>query len=453
MMKGLKRIGALVLAVMMFAVAGTAFAEETLTDGKAGEFTDYDASSASTTGDSSKQTLERTVIIKKELISVNANGTAVKAPAFTYVYTVTPASVGNLTVTDAAAKHATNTAVEAPVNAGITTELVVTGTSEGTAGDAASAAGTLVFTNSSVLTSSSDGTGTGVNTYDIKLNFSNVIFPKSGVYRYQIAETLADNKTYDGIAVKDGGTNTLWLDVYVDGSKNIYGYVCMAANASVAPSTVKTNGFVAASGGADTYYTYDLTLSKDVVNDVYAEGNIAFPFTVIFRNAESYATTFAISETAGNGSTGFSPAAGTPVWSGVALVKDGGAITYTGIPAGVDVDVYETNVATGVTYNVSTAVNGGDAVTDNNVSSGSAPASAVAQGTTKAAYESTKATVNTTKATAVSKTQTVAITNTLVLISPTGYVVRYAPYALILIAGVLLFVIARKHKKNADEEE
>ena len=98
-------------------------------------------------------------------------------------------------------------------------------------------------------------------------------------------------------------------------------------------------------------------------------------------------------------------------------------------------------------------MNGGDAVTDNNVSSGSAPASAVAQGTTKAAYEATKATVNTTKATAVSKTQTVAITNTLVLISPTGYVVRYAPYALILIAGVLLFVIARKHKKNADEEE
>ena len=29
---------------------------------------------------------------------------------------------------------------------------------------------------------------------------------------------------------------------------------------------------------------------------------------------------------------------------------EGGAITYTGIPAGIDVTIYETNVATGVTY-------------------------------------------------------------------------------------------------------
>ena len=48
--------------------------------------------------------------------------------------------------------------------------------------------------------------------------------------------------------------------------------------------------------------------------------------------------------------------------------------------------------------------------------------------------------------------QSVAITNTLLLISPTGYVARFAPYALILIGGIVLLVVAKKHKKHTDEE-
>ena len=90
-------------------------------------------------------------------------------------------------------------------------------------------------------------------------------------------------------------------------------------------------------------------------------------------------------------------------------------------------------------------------MTDNNVSSGSAPASAVAQ-TTKAAYESTKATVDTPKIAAVDALQTVEITNTLSLISPTGLVVRFAPYGLLLIGGIALLIIAMKHRKHNEED-
>ena len=435
MKKTIKKLSALALAaLLLLGLNATAFAAE-LADGEAGTWISADTEIVQ----------DKFVNIQKELIAFNANGTQVNAPAFTYVYTVTPASVTGLTVTDQTADHTSGTAVQAPVKAGLTTGLVVTGTAAGTAGTAASAVGTLVFTNSTTLNTAAAGTA---NSYNIKLDFANVAFTQPGVYRYQIAETLADSATYDGIAVEDGGTNTLYLDVYVDGELNIYGYVCMAANASVTPSTTKTNGFVAASNGADKYYTYDLTLSKTVENDTYDKNNTAFPFTVIFKNAESYATTFTIAETAGTGSTGISPAAASaPTWSGVAQVKDGGAITYTGIPAGVDVDVYETNIASGVTFTVSTSVNGGTAVVDKNVVSGTTPASAVAQ-TTKGAAESTKATVDTPKIATVSATQTVGITNTLLLISPTGLVLRYAPYLLMFGAGVVLLVLSRRGKKE-----
>ena len=46
---------------------------------------------------------------------------------------------------------------------------------------------------------------------------------------------------------------------------------------------------------------------------------------------------------------------------------------------------------------------------------------------------------------------TIIFTNRLTEISPTGYVTRYAPYALILIAGIVLLIVAKK-KKPVEEE-
>ena len=438
----LKKVIALVIALAMVLVMSTAALAVDLggtEDGVAGTWAAKDTEIVQ----------DKTINIKKELISFNATSTSVHAPAFTYVYTVTPADVSNLTVTDEEGDdgdHKSGAAVVAPVQAGKTAKLKV---NNGTEGTAESAVGTLVFANTNTLTTSADGTA---NEYDITLDFSGVAFTQPGVYRYQIAETLADSKTYAGIDVEDGGTNTLYLDVYVDGDLAIYGYVCMAANASVTPDTEKTNGFVTASNGADKYYTYDLTLSKNVENDSYAESNVAFPFTVIFNNSDSFTTTYTIEETAGTGSTGISPAAASaPEWSGVAKVKEGGAITYTGIPAGVDVDVYETNPVTGVTYEVQTVVNDGTPVTDSSVTWGSEPASAVAQAASKNEYESTKATVDTTAVTKITTDQTVAITNSLLLISPTGVVLRIAPYVMILCAGIALLLISRRRKAAVEE--
>ena len=147
-------------------------------------------------------------------------------------------------------------------------------------------------------------------------------------------------------------------------------------------------------------------------------------------------------------------------WNAVVKVTDGNAetnqtagdITIKGIPAGVDVKVYDTNKVAGVTYTVATSVNGGEAQTDNNVISGSTPGSAVAQ-TNKADHESTQKTVDTTKYTAVDKKQTVKITNTLLLISPTGVVLRIAPYVLILIVGVAVLLIGFRRRKASAKED
>ncbi len=449
----MKKLAALVLALaMVLSMTAVAFAENAPAEfknnneeGVAGNWTTPDKP----TGQGNK------INIKKEIIAFNPNDTTVHAPVVTYTYTVTPAAVSDKTVTDEGEDHLPedeNNPVTAPVNAGPTTGLVVTGTAAGTAGNATSAAGTLVFDNSKTWNTAAAGE---TNTYDITLDFSGVTFTQPGVYRYQIAETI-NAATYDKVAMEDGAYDTVYLDVYVDGKLAIYGYVCMKTNASVTSGTTKINGFVNGSDGdgSDKYYTYDLVLSKDVVNDDYAEANTAFPFTVIFSNPEGYTSTFTINETAASGSTGISPAAASaPTWSGVAKVKDGANITYTGIPAGVDVDVYETNIVTGVTYKVATSVNEGEAVTDNNVISttDTAPTSAIAQ-ETKADDQSTKATVNTTKVTATAE-QSVAITNTLLLISPTGVVLRIAPYVLILIAGVAVLLIGFRRRKASAKED
>ena len=432
----MKKTLAMILAVLMIlSVSAMTFAEgaSSLDGGRAGAWTEKDTEILQ----------QQKIVIKKDLISINASSGKVFAPAFAYEYTVAPASVSGLSVTDDAEVHTSGIAVQAPVKAGITTGLIV---NKGEAGGSENAVGKLVFTNSMELNSSASGE---INSYDIELDFSGVKFSQSGIYRYKIAEALADGATYAGIAVEGEESKERFLDVYVDGNLKIYGYVCMAVNEDVDTSTKKTNGFVAESEGGDKYYTYDLELKKEVVNDTFGEGH-SFPFTVIFRNSEEYKTTFAITENVESGSAGFNPAASEPNWSGVAKVKEGAAITYTGIPAGVDVDVYETNDMIGVTYMVVTSVNGEDVGEDNNVSWGDAPSGAVPQNE-KEAYQSTKQSVDTEAYKKLAAIQTVEVTNTLLLISPTGVVMRVAPYVLILAAGIALLLIGRRRKMNASK--
>ncbi len=47
----------------------------------------------------------------------------------------------------------------------------------------------------------------------------------------------------------------------------------------------------------------------------------------------------------------------------------------------------------------------------------------------------------------------IVIKNNMEVVSPTGYVSRFAPYALILVAGIVLLIVAKKRKSAKDDEE
>ena len=223
---------------------------------------------------------------------------------------------------------------------------------------------------------------------------------------------------------------------------------------------VKTTGFVSGKSdssttvSADSYYTFNVTISKTVEGDPYGAATTAFPFTVLFTNDAVTKNVDVIGNVESATVTGWiDPAAGVlSSTNGVVNIKSGGVIKYIGIPCGTSVEVYETNVAEGVTYKVKTELttNTTTTINDPSVSWGTAPSNAVTQAMSEGkktnAYESTKATFTTTANADDDNDYTVAITNTLVTISPTGVTLRIAPYAIMLAAGVCMLIFSRRRR-------
>ena len=458
----MKKTLALALAVLMMAslsVAAFADGEAGLTGGEVGGFTSPD----------SPNVQNKTLILKKELTAYNANETKINAPTISYTYAIA-AGAADVSVTDADSDHATGIgALTVPTKAGITEGVTITGTDENT----------IAWTNTDTLDADTDG---AANYKDLKINFSNVVFTGPGIYRYVITETAPDDYAASGVTATTG-THTRYLDVYVkaadtfnDGSTAeewvIYGYVCMYDSEEITPNgdttttgAMKTNGFVAGTNDgtvikADSYYTFNVTVSKTVVNDNYAKATHAFPFTVIFTNAAVTQSVDISSATTGTTSpTGFvdpAPAAlSADSTKGVVSIKDGASVKYIGIPNGTSVEVYETNDMTGVIYQVTTTLTptGTAPTTDNSVSWDNTPTVAVAQAAPKEAFQSTKATITTTKDADDDNAYAVAVTNRLLTISPTGVSLRVAPYALMLCAGLLLVFFSRRRKAKAESED
>ena len=481
-MELMKKLGAIMLVLSMLAVCTAAWATSETSDmmdsaptGVIGDFEDPDTIVSGVT---------ESVILQKEITAYNKDDKDVYAPTISYTYRIEPATVAadaSITDSNAASVHASETAVTVKVKPGVGSPTIANN-------------GVVAWTNDDILDTGDNG---APNYKDIVIDFSSINFGAAGVYRYAITEGLTDGYAYDtsGVTETSDKTNghTRYLDVYVKPSDDytgnggaadwdVYGYVCTYANnEEITPDndTVKTMGFTAGTDQegktvtADSYYTYNLEISKTVVNDAYAKSTHSFPFTVIFGESDITKNIKLAAET-GTGVTDYNTfiTAGAPEWSGVLKIKDvddkstgteldgetaytvdNNTIRFVGIPAGVDVEIYETNDVSGVTYLAVTVVDGAnEPVTSENVTDGSTPTSAQAQAATKNSYESTKVDVDTTADEDDNTAHSVAITNTLQLISPTGYVARYAPYALILIGGIVLLLIARKHKKHTEEE-
>ena len=462
----MKKALALALAVLMMAslsVAAFAEGEAELTGGEVGGYAQADSPTVQ----------NKTLILKKELTAYNLDETQIQAPTISYTYTIAPVEP-SFNVTDEASDHATGIGARTvPTKAGITAGVTLTGT----------AVNTIAWTNTDTLTASATGTA---NYKDLKIDFSNVVFTGPGIYRYIITET-APNYAASGVteckAGEPAASHDRYLDVYVKAADSftngstaeewdIYGYVCMYENKAITPDgdttttgAMKTNGFVSGTNDgtvikADSYYTFNVTVSKTVVNDNYAKATHAFPFTVIFTNADVTQSVDISSATTGTTTpTGFvDPAAGAlsdDDTRGIVFIKDGASVKYIGIPNGTSVEVYETNDMTGVIYQVTTTLTptGTAPSTDNSVSWDVKPTVAVAQAAEKEAFQSTKATIATTADKDDDNAYAVAVTNRLLTISPTGVSLRVAPYALMLCAGLLLVFFSRRRKAKAESED
>lgn len=452
MMK-LKRIGALALVLAMIAMVGAVFAEA-----------DTPITEAGKTGEEleSLTTTKHRVTLVKELIISNTEGKNIYLPRVTFNYTITPVTEGNpnLTIQD---EHGHEGTVYTGVNTPTITESVVFAPA-GEDSNYVDETGAAVTALTQPATAATDGTSVYKG---ITVDFSTVAFTHAGVYRYKISETEGSDLAASGVEKQDSDEYKAdrYLDVYVrmidtdnDGlsdAPEIYGYVCFSAD----PANIiakgdganedamgKTNGFTGETGG-HKYDTYNIEVTK-VVAGTLGQKNHKFPITITMANTSDVTGALLnATDSTGTWLQGVETGGSTPYATFANAVQAGLAngekIALYGVPtlAAATFTVTDLND----TYDVYTAdmKDAEDAVVQVKLNGSGDAAETMALAKDQSAVSDTLATGD----------QKITVTNTLTEISPTGYVARFAPYALMLIGGIALLIVARKHRRHAEDEE
>lgn len=448
-MKKLVAIFLTVAMVLAMNISWAAPADMSGENGVIGEFTEADIAT--------KQ--DNAVLIYKEITAYNKDGKTVNAPEITYNYAITPGSEEKVVKDAGGDLHATETSAQVKTKAGLP-GATISGSVDGTN----YVGGKLEFKNTVQLTTADNG---HANTFPLKVDFSGVDWTGAGVYRYVITESVSTGAK-EAAGITDGGiSDTRYMDVYVKdaataGEYEIYGFVCFKTNNDIDGTSTnslnaaeKTEGFVTGNTDgssstdddekADMYYTFNLEISKTLRND-QAMNSHKFPFNVDFTN-DSVTSKILLKQepTTGGGITANLPAA-----AGVSSLDvngtnlqlaNGAAIKYVGIPVGVTsattVAVKETNDVTGTTYTYTYKIDTADA----------SAAASLNPGAESDVANLATITVNADD----DVSHTIAFTNTLQLISPTGYVARIAPYVLMLAAGAILLILGFKRRTRKEE--
>lgn len=396
---------------------------------------------------------DNTIEIAKELVFKNAEGGTVREPNITYTYTISSVDPNSATVTDAAG-------ITATVKEGVM--AAVTNTDK---------KATVTFTDTATQTASVDGTAVSKAasfTFDPQeFKVGGVKTP--GIYRYKITEDTNVTKESVGIEEATAFDENRYLDVYVKWADDahtelaIYGYVLYKQGTNGSQETItsgtpaindKSEGFVDTtivpkdptdpSAGTETiktgdvYETENLYIHKTTTGDL-ADKNNQFPITVDLTAPSGVTASVKLDVDAGTGAvTGTATdGVGTYVtsWDDITgTVKDQTTIAIKNVPVGASVTVVETNnTADSYKVKVGTTEGGAELLTEAIVNKG-----ANAGPTTTAVTLDAK--------------KDIYLTNTLGTISQTGVVLRFAPYAIMLGAGVALFIILKVRKNKAVEE-
>lgn len=449
-MKHIKKIAALVLSIaMILSLSSVAFAADTAGD----VYTNNSQTVVNGTN----------IPINKSIVFFNQNGSSVYEPNITYTYTVATVTVNNgATVTDDGELNLpSNDPVTVRVNSGVADG--VTGT-------------TISFSATNQAVTNVIATGTEVEkTGNLTVDLSK--FDHAGIYRYKVTESQnPTDVTTVGLEARDTSySNERYLDVYIANgttagtlvlsgavffktdSKDTSSPVNNATDA-ITTTTEKTTGFepgtpAGTSGSTidytndktvDRYTTYDIEVKK-VITGSMADKTHDFPFYINITNSIAGAKyTYVDDPGTGVGTpediTSATITKGTDAKTSGLKLKDGESVKFIGVPTNqttaLSIAVKEYNDT--VDYYTATAA----------VTNGTAPT--VTMDGTNMTAETGYATLSAFDIKANDAAgQIITVTNNLAEISPTGYVVRIAPYVLMLAGGVALLVVTRRRREDA----
>lgn len=432
----MKKLTALLLAlVMVLAMSATAFAA--VLDTAADNY-------GKVTTNEKELTIPTTIVITNEE-GAAAKDKQVAYKAMTFKHTVVvPTVATDSTVTD---EHSNVGYVKAGVTDGLKVKT-----------ENAAPAGVVT------LDANGQATITASTTFVVDTDK----FSSAGIYRYQINDISdTDTETKDALeaagVVKGASTDSdYFLDVYLinddanPGKVKVSGYVLTAKNNQTIeagtnePDAEKKPGF-----GTDpttagpypvdknyTYPTYNVILNKAVKGSM-GDKQHGFPFTVtVTNNGLNYDY-----EITGSTNIALNAALVNNTTIGTVNLGDGSTLKIWGLSPFATVNYSEEN---DLPETYKTKVGNSAAAADVKAEAD------LAQNATMAAFDSAKIVTTgyaiDTKATVNAEADAIYYTNTLTDVSQTGVVLRFAPYALMLGAGVALFIILKVRKNKAVEE-
>ncbi len=400
----LSKLIAIVLSVLLMATSFAAFAEAI----------DGGANPGAISTDDTTLTIPKGITLKNDESGTYYN------PNITYTYTIAP-------VTPATGAKVSGVDVV-----------------EGPTGGATLASNSVAFTAGEVSGITSSGKEI---TQNLTVNIDLTKFSQVGIYRYKISDTTATSALFTaGITRKDNYNKDRYLDVYIKNGTSgvaVAGYALTQTNSATAGDkdggytkeyeTTTDAGTGTVTENTDVYRTYNVKLEKQVTGDM-GDKNHAFPFAVtVNNNSLTYYS---------NGSA----ATGTSISTTLA---DGDTLEIKGLNPHATVGYVETN-DTGSTYKVTINGKTSTLVNEAEVASGSTATLAVGA---VSAYDTDNSNTSVAVDSAATDYSQVKFINNLASISPTGVVLRYAPFILLLACAGALVLFATRTKARRKETE